>query len=413
MAYSVPSAPWRVQMGRPKPTEKRSTRTPESPRHPEMAELVHGHEDAHRNHERRDRADEVHRESHRPIPPPCFLQPTRAAAISPRRPVFVENRVQGVRIPGNGPAERLFHYPGDGVERRAAVQERRHRHFVGRVEHRRQGAPGAGGLVAEAKARRPAEVRRLEIEPEGPREIEAGHPGVDALGPGKRVGDGGTHIRRAELGENRPVLVFHHRMHGALGVDDDLDTVRDRLEQPARLDDLERLVHHGSRVDRDLRTHLPVRMGAGRLGGHGPEVLGRPMAKRTAGSGEENPPHAGPRRARRKALEDGVVLAVDGNELGSALAYRIHEEPPRHDQCFLVREQDPLFPARAAARVGSSPAAPTIPASTCRTWGRTTTSSRADAPASTLIPVSRSRPRSSPADASSASTANSGRCSRH
>ena len=71
------------------------------------------------------------------------------------------------------------------------------------------------------------------------------------------------------------------------------------------------------------------------------------------------------------------------------------------------------FPARAAASVGSSPAAPTIPASTWRTCGRATTASRAAVPASTLVAVSPRRPFSSAAAASSASTANSGRCSRH
>ena len=72
-----------------------------------------------------------------------------------------------------------------------------------------------------------------------------------------------------------------------------------------------------------------------------------------------------------------------------------------------------LFPARAAARVGSSPAAPTIPASTWRTCGRATTSSRAAGPASTVVAVPASRLRSSAADASSTSTANSGRYARH
>ena len=90
------------------------------------------------------------------------------------------------------------------------VQKRRHHHLVGRIEHGGKGAPGACGLVAEAQARRPAEVRRLEVEPEREGKIEPRNSGVDALGPGEGVGDGGTHVRRPELGEDRPVLVFHH-----------------------------------------------------------------------------------------------------------------------------------------------------------------------------------------------------------
>ena len=70
------------------------------------------------------------------------------------------------------------------------------------------------------------------------------------------------------------------------------------------------------------------------------------MAKRPAGGGQQDPPNPGPRRARGKALEYRVVFTVDGDELGPALVYRLHEETPGHDQRFLVGEQHPLSGAR-------------------------------------------------------------------
>ncbi len=63
------------------------------------------------------------------------------------------------------------------------------------------------------------------------------------------------------------------------------------------------------------------------------------------------------------ALEDGVVFAVDRQQGRPPAAHGLHEEAPGHDQGLLVGEQDALA-ARAAARAGLSPAAPTIAAIT-------------------------------------------------
>ena len=43
-------------------------------------------------------------------------------------------------------------------------------------------------------------------------------------------------------------------------MDDDVDPLGRQLEQMVRLDQLEALVHHRRRVDRNLRAHIPSRM---------------------------------------------------------------------------------------------------------------------------------------------------------
>ena len=53
-----------------------------------------------------------------------------------------------------------------------------------------------------------------------------------------------------------------------------------------------------------------------------------------------------------KTLEDGVVLAVDRQELGAGFARRAHHERPGHHQRFLVGEQHALAGARRGERRG-------------------------------------------------------------
>ena len=91
-------------------------------------------------------------------------------------------------------------------------------------------------------------------------EIQRAYAGLDALRPGQAVGDRRAHVGVAELGEDRTIHVFDHRMHDALWMHDDVDRIRWRVEQEVRLDQLEPLIHQRRRIDADLRPHGPHRV---------------------------------------------------------------------------------------------------------------------------------------------------------
>jgi hypothetical protein len=66
--------------------------------------------------------------------------------------------------------------------------------------------------------------------------------------------------------EHGAVHELDHRVHDGLRVHEHLDAVRVHPEEPARLDDLEPLVHEGRGVDRDLAAHVPGRVLQGLAG---------------------------------------------------------------------------------------------------------------------------------------------------
>ena len=123
-------------------------------------------------------------------------------------------------------------------------------------------------------------------------QIERVHACLDPLRIGQCVRDRRAHVGVAELGDDRAVRVFDHRMHHALRMNHDLDLLRRRAEQPVRFDDFERLVHHGRRIHRNLAPHDPVRMGAGLVRGHAMQLCQRRFAERTAGGRQQHPAHA-------------------------------------------------------------------------------------------------------------------------
>ena len=138
-------------------------------------------------------------------------------------------------------------------------------------------------------------------------------------------------------------------------------------KQPVRFDHLETLVHHGRGVYADLAPHHPIRMGTGFVRRHPRKFRERPLPERTAGGGEQDAADAGrpgvPRVARRKALEDRVVLAVDRQQRRAArCAAPMNAAPPMTSASLLASRM--RLPARAAASVGRRPAAPTIAATT-------------------------------------------------
>ena len=101
-----------------------------------------------------------------------------------------------------------------------------------------------------SKSRRPSEDQSM---------APIGVP--EATGVAERVPDGQSHVWLGKLGHRRSVNELHHRVYDRLGVNNDRDPVVIHAEQLVGLDDLEALVHEGGGVHRDLRPHLPGRMG--------------------------------------------------------------------------------------------------------------------------------------------------------
>ncbi len=84
-------------------------------------------------------------------------------------------------------------------------------------------------------------------------------------GNAERVRDRRAHVGIAQLRDHRSVDVLDERVDDAFRMDHDFDPVGMRVEEPARLDHLQTLVHHRRRIHRNLAPHDPVRMRARRL----------------------------------------------------------------------------------------------------------------------------------------------------
>src|SRR5215831_3884415 len=102
-------------------------------------------------------------------------------------------------------------------------------------------------------------------------------------------------------------------MNGALRMDDHADLVGRHVEQAARFDYLETLVHQRGRVDRNALAHLPSGMVESLLDGDAGEVAPRSVQEGPARRGKPDAMDfvAAP---APQALMDRVVLAVDGQK---------------------------------------------------------------------------------------------------
>ena len=120
------------------------------------------------------------------------------------------------------------------------------------------------------------------------------------------------------------------RMH------DDLDpVVRDR-EQEVRLDHLEPLVRKRRRVDRDLGSHRPGRVGKRLLGRDVGELVALAAAERPAARRQDD----ALRRTELGALEERRMLTVDRDQEPAATLAGADRELAGRDQALLVRERE-------------------------------------------------------------------------
>ena len=136
-------------------------------------------------------------------------------------------------------------------------------------------------------------------------------------------------------------------------VHEHLDAVRGHPEEPARLDDLEPLVHEGRGVDRDLAAHVPGRVLERLARGDVAEALAGAVAERAARRGEDEPLDL-LRTPAVQALVQGAMFAVDGQEARPAGLRLSDHQLPRHHQRLLVGEGD-VFPRLQGPVRGDQP----------------------------------------------------------
>ena len=154
-----------------------------------------------------------------------------------------------------------------------------------------------------------------------------------------------------QLGDRGAVGELDHRVHDRLRVHHHLDLVVVDAEQLVGLDHLEALVHQRRRVDRDLRAHLPRRVGQRLVDVDVGELGARAAAERPAAGGEHDPGDlaAGVADAAQ-ALVDGAVLAVDRHELGARRRpQRLHDRAAG-DEALLVGQRQALAALQRAQR---------------------------------------------------------------
>src|SRR5690606_17069567 len=135
-----------------------------------------------------------------------------------------------------------------------------HRHFVRRVQHGRTGSPGTQGSPGETESRKALLIRWLEGELPQARQIQSLDRRSHAPWPGQTVGERGAHIRNPQLRQNRSVAVADHGVNDRLGMYEDLDLLFWQVEKIVGLDQLQALVHHRGRIDRDLGAYFPIGM---------------------------------------------------------------------------------------------------------------------------------------------------------
>ena len=160
------------------------------------------------------------------------------------------------------------------------------RHLVRRIEGAGHQPADLHRLARQPQRRETHGIGRLEIQPRGSHQVQRCHRGVQACWPAQAIGYGGAHIRVAQLGQHTAIHVLHEGMNHTLGVNDHLDLIGARIEQPARLDHLQPLVEKGRRVDGDFRSHVPGRVVQHLLQGDLLQLLARRRAENRLEDGE-------------------------------------------------------------------------------------------------------------------------------
>jgi len=156
-----------------------------------------------------------------------------------------------------------------------------------------------------------------------------------AVGPCQAHGDRSAHIGTGQLRQHRAVPICDKGVDDRLGVHHHLELVRLHGEQVIGLDELEPLVHHGCRIDGDFPPHGPVGMAKRLLRRGVPQLLEAPRAEGPPRCREHDALDGGGISAGDR-LEGARVLRIHRHQLGTGLAYGLHEDRARRYQALLV-----------------------------------------------------------------------------
>ena len=125
-------------------------------------------------------------------------------------------------------------------------------------------------------------------------------------------------------------------MHDGLRVHGHLDAAWRHVEQSARLNHFQALVHQRGRVDGYDRPHMPSRMVQCLLGRDVDHLIARPTAERTAGCGYDQFGHLA-MRAGTQRLPDGGMFGIDRVDL-LRTNLRVEQQVTAGHHGFLVRQ---------------------------------------------------------------------------
>ncbi len=160
------------------------------------------------------------------------------------------------------------------------------------------------------------------------------------------MSDRHPHVRVTQLRNHRTIDVIDHRMNNALRMKYNLYVTGPDVEQKAGFDQFKPLVHHGGRINRDLSTHHPVRVGNRLLWSNFVKFVQRLDSERSTRTSQQDPPDLPAANANPvpgwHALKDSVMFAVDRQQFALAFSNFLHQNLPGHHQCFLVGQQNPF-----------------------------------------------------------------------
>ena len=211
--------------------------------------------------------------------------------------------------------------------------------FVGSIDDAGHIAAAVDGVEGQLQAAELFDVGLQKLQRVALEEVETLTVQMQSLREREGILDGQPHVGHAQLCLHRAIDELHGRVDNRLRMDEHLDFLSWYAEKPAGLHHLEAFVHERGRVDGDFRTHVPRGVLQGVGSGDGLQLLFCELAERTARAGEQNLFYFVVALAH-ETLEDGRVLAVDGQDGHVVFARQLADEFAGHDECFLVGQAD-------------------------------------------------------------------------